>query len=616
MVGGLRPGRQADGAGADRLGHLGQQRRPAGRRPRRRPSRRGARRPPVPCRRRRPADGTPPTWVPAAMAGARTSAPSAPLVWTIAWPLYSRTRRGERRERVVRDGHDDQLDLLDEGLRLGEGPRAAGQPGQALAAGRGRGWRRPGPASRPGSGRAPSAVPTAPPPTMPGGRALTGPGVLVGMGVAVGVDLVAVAVVARRDRIEVDAGGLDGRLGLGADRAPGRRPAACPTPSSARRPRRSGGRGTLPRIECSEPARSDALSIHQIPSAPGRPSVPGLPDIYRLDALGGRTGDAPLPVTVRILLENVLRHAGGPMVTAGDVETLARLAARASRPRPRSRSCPRGSSSRTSPACRRSSTWRSCATRWPTSAATRPGSIRSCRPTSSSTTASRSTGSGRRPPSPSTSSASTSATASATSSCAGPRPRSATCASCRPGPASSTRSTSSSWPRSSTTRDGVAFPDTLVGTDSHTTMINGLGVLGYGVGGIEAEAVLLGQPLYQPMPHVVGVRLTGELPRGSTATDLVLVVTEMLRRARRGRRVRRVRRRRPGRPVPRRPGDDQQHEPRVRGDRDALPDRRRDARLPAPDRPDRPSGSTSSSATPRSRACGASPATARTSTRC
>ena len=75
----------------------------------------------------------------------------------------------------------------------------------------------------------------------------------------------------------------------------------------------------------------------------------------------------------------------------------------------------------------------------------------------------------------------------------------------------------------------LAFPDTLVGTDSHTTMINGLGVLGYGVGGIEAEAVLLGQPLYQPMPHVVGVRLSGELPSGSTATDLVLVVTEMLR---------------------------------------------------------------------------------------
>jgi aconitate hydratase len=75
----------------------------------------------------------------------------------------------------------------------------------------------------------------------------------------------------------------------------------------------------------------------------------------------------------------------------------------------------------------------------------------------------------------------------------------------------------------------AAFPDTLVGTDSHTTMVNGLGVLGYGVGGIEAEAVLLGQPLYQPLPRVIGVRLFGELPSGSTATDLVLVISNMLR---------------------------------------------------------------------------------------
>ncbi|HXG26512.1 MAG TPA: aconitate hydratase [Candidatus Binatia bacterium] len=82
-----------------------------------------------------------------------------------------------------------------------------------------------------------------------------------------------------------------------------------------------------------------------------------------------------------------------------------------------------------------------------------------------------------------------------------------------------------------TDEDGrpIAFPDTLVGTDSHTTMVNGLGVLGWGVGGIEAEAALLGQPVYMPMPRVVGVRLSGELPQGSTATDLVLVVTQMLR---------------------------------------------------------------------------------------
>jgi aconitase A len=76
----------------------------------------------------------------------------------------------------------------------------------------------------------------------------------------------------------------------------------------------------------------------------------------------------------------------------------------------------------------------------------------------------------------------------------------------------------------------LVFPDTLVGTDSHTTMVNGLGVLGWGVGGIEAEAVLLGQPLYLLTPEVIGMRLTGALPEGATATDLVLTVTQMLRK--------------------------------------------------------------------------------------
>src|SRR4029079_9842176 len=79
-------------------------------------------------------------------------------------------------------------------------------------------------------------------------------------------------------------------------------------------------------------------------------------------------------------------------------------------------------------------------------------------------------------------------------------------------------------------RDGVAFPHTLVGTDSHTTMINALGVLGWGVGGIEAEAAMLGQPLYLTAPQVLGVRLPGALQAGVTATDLVLTITETLRR--------------------------------------------------------------------------------------
>ena len=79
-------------------------------------------------------------------------------------------------------------------------------------------------------------------------------------------------------------------------------------------------------------------------------------------------------------------------------------------------------------------------------------------------------------------------------------------------------------------RDGVAYPDTLVGTDSHTTMVNGLAVLGWGVGGIEAEAAMLGQPISMLIPRVVGFKLNGELPDGATATDLVLTVTEMLRK--------------------------------------------------------------------------------------
>ena len=88
-----------------------------------------------------------------------------------------------------------------------------------------------------------------------------------------------------------------------------------------------------------------------------------------------------------------------------------------------------------------------------------------------------------------------------------------------------------------------AYPDTCVGTDSHTTMVNGLGVLGWGVGGIEAEAAMLGQPVSMLIPRVVGFKLTGEIPAGATATDVVLTITEHAAQARRGRQVRRVLRR-------------------------------------------------------------------------
>ena len=144
--------------------------------------------------------------------------------------------------------------------------------------------------------------------------------------------------------------------------------------------------------------------------------------------------------------------------------------------------------------------------------------------------------SARRRHSSSTPNSSSRATRSATPSCAGDRPRSRTSPSCRPTPASCTRSTSNTWrawcSSARTARSGkpLAYPDTLVGTDSHTTMINGLGVLGWGVGGIEAEAAMLGQPVSMLIPQVVGVRLKNQLREGSTATDLVLTVTEMLRK--------------------------------------------------------------------------------------
>ena len=129
----------------------------------------------------------------------------------------------------------------------------------------------------------------------------------------------------------------------------------------------------------------------------------------------------------------------------------------------------------------------------------------------------------------------------------------------------------------------LAYPDTLVGTDSHTTMVNGLGVVGWGVGGIEAEAAMLGQPISMLIPEVLGFRLINRLPEGATATDLVLTITERLRKVGVVGEVRRVLRARPRVPDDRRPRDAREHVARVRRDHRDLSDRRHDARLPAAD---------------------------------
>ncbi len=135
-------------------------------------------------------------------------------------------------------------------------------------------------------------------------------------------------------------------------------------------------------------------------------------------------------------------------------------------------------------------------------------------------------------------------------------------------------------------KDGVVYPDSLVGTDSHTCMIAGLGTVGWGVGGIEAEAAVLGQPVYFLTPDVVGVHVTGALRHGVTSTDLVLHVTEMLRQAKVVGQVRRVLRRRREEPHAARSRDDLQHVARIRRDDRLFPGRRAD--LPATSR--RPGG--------------------------
>ena len=142
-------------------------------------------------------------------------------------------------------------------------------------------------------------------------------------------------------------------------------------------------------------------------------------------------------------------------------------------------------------------------------------------------------------------------------------------------------------------------------------MINGLGVLGWGVGGIEAEAAMLGEALSMLVPQVVGFQLTGELPEGATATDLVLTVTEILRKTGVVGKFVEYFGHGPRRAPARRPRDDREHVAGVRRDLRLLPGRRRDAPLPAADRPQPRSGSRSSRPTARRTCSGTSPRTSR-----
>ena len=268
--------------------------------------------------------------------------------------------------------------------------------------------------------------------------------------------------------------------------------------------------------------------------------------------------------------------------------------------RRRSPSPRRGCCCRTSPASPPSWTSRPCATPWPTLGGDPAKSTRCSRWSSWSTTRSRWTPSRRRTPSRSTASSTTGATASATRSCAGASGRSRTSRSCPRTPASCTRSTSStsrawsSCPRRRRGRAsrpcGARTPTPWWAPTRTRRWSTGIGVLGWGVGGIEAEAAMLGQPVSMLIPEVVGFRVCGALPEGATATDLVLTVTELLR-ARRGGQVRGVLRPRDRQPRPGRPRHHRQHVARVRRDLRDLPGRPGHARLPALHRADAKSAS-------------------------
>ena len=334
-------------------------------------------------------------------------------------------------------------------------------------------------------------------------------------------------------------------------------------------------------------------------------------EIFRLDALQARFDVARLPFSLKILLENLLRTEGNGSVDGGrhrGARALGRRApSRASRSRSRRRAC----CCRTSPACR--SVVDLAAMR--DAIAAMGGDPREDQPARAGRARDRPLGAGRRvrhraTRSRATPSASSSATPSATRSCAGASRRSSASRSCRPTPASCTRSTSStsrascSSPTAAAARCRSPTP-TRSSAPTRTRRWSTASACSAGASaGIEAEAAMLGQPMSMLLPQVVGFRLHGALREGATATDLVLTVTEMLRAKGVVGRFVEFFGAGPRRAAARRPRDDRQHVAGVRLDLRDLPDRRRDAALPALHRPRRRSRSSWSRPTPASRASG------------
>ena len=263
--------------------------------------------------------------------------------------------------------------------------------------------------------------------------------------------------------------------------------------------------------------------------------------IFRLDALekAGLTKLSKLPFSIRIMLEAALRQCNDNEITQEDVKNIAAWTPERRAPWHSLPACAAWSC-RISPACPPWWTWLPCAPRLPVWAATRRRSIRLCRWTWSSTIRSRWISS----PPPMRLQRNTEMEfqrnreryeflkwgQKAFSNFRVVPPMTGIVHQVNLG--ISGRSCDDQKPDRQT--GCLAFPDTLVGTDSHTTMINGLGVVGWGVGGIEAEAVMLGQPMDMLLPDVIGFKLYGKLSEGVTATDLVLTVTQMLRKKRRG----------------------------------------------------------------------------------